>query len=94
MTVRVWLLLQCNQRALHRLTCWFSYALENLVEVGKGSQICMIIGTEGNKRHLKRKVDEGGVRRKWQLRRWYGRQEEHITYIPQRGDCLYRQLLW
>lgn len=49
------------------------------MEVCKGSQICTIIGIEGNRRHLKRNVDEGGVRRKRQLRWWYGRQEEHIT---------------
>lgn len=53
----------------------------------------MIIGME-ERRDVKRKVDEGRVRRKWQLRRWYGKQKEHITYIPIRDDCLYRQLLW
>jgi len=83
-TVRVWLLLQHNQRALHRLTCWFSDAFESLVKVCKGSQICMIAGVEGDKRHPKRKVDEGGVGGKWQLRRWCGRQEEPHHLHPQK----------
>lgn len=29
----------------------------------------------GKQRHLKRKADEEGIRRKWQLRLWCGRQE-------------------
>lgn len=83
-----------TQRALHRLTYWFSHVVETSVKVCKGSQICMITGMKGSKRYVKRKADEGEVGRKWQLRWWYGKQKERITYIPIRGDCLYRQLLW
>lgn len=75
--MRVCLLLQCNQGALHKLNGHFSHGLASLVQVCKGRQIHMVIGTEGNNRHLKRKTGEEEVRRKLQLRQAGGAHKLH-----------------
>lgn len=71
----------------------FDWALERLVEVYKGSQICMIIGMEGNKNHLKRKAEEGGTKEEVtaEVVAWQAGGAHHIL---RRGDYLNRQLPW
>lgn len=89
----VWLSLRCGwgkdsenlavsaaqPKSSAQVYCWFSCVLERLLEVCKGSQICMIIALGENNSHLMRKAEEGGLRKKWQLRWWHDRWEEHIT---------------